>query len=69
MKYVLGIIIFFITGAILGGGILGLSLWGSIILGGVFYTAYQGFIVKDLTFPMALWIFLIGWRLFIWVMS
>ena len=69
MKNVIGIIIFLAVGAIVGGGILRLSILPAIILGGIAYTIYQALVVKDMKFPMALWGFLIFVGIFVWLMS
>lgn len=69
MKNVIGIIIFFVCGIVLGGGILQLSLKLSILVGAVCYTIYQALIAKDLTFPIFLWGFLGVWAIFLWLMS
>lgn len=69
MKNVVGIIIFFICGIFIGGGILQLSLKASILVGAVCYTIYQALIAKDMTLPVCLWIFLGGWAIFLWLMS
>lgn len=69
MKNIIGIIFFFVCGIGLGGGILQLSLKGSILVGALCYTIYQALIARDLTFPILLWVFLGAWFVFIWLMS
>jgi len=68
MKNVIGVIIFFITGIILGGCILQLNVIGSIILGNVFYTIYQVVVVKDITFPIITWGFIGACAILAWLL-
>ena len=68
MKNVIGIVIFFVTGIILGGGILQLTLIPSILLGAVCYTIYQALVAKDIALPIILWIVIGIGAIFAWLM-
>ena len=68
MKNIIGIVVFFVSGIILGGCILQLNLGASVFTGAICYSIYQALVAQNMAPPILLWMFLIGCKIFAWMM-